>query len=69
MGRLRTKVASMVRGGEEVQQLRAQLDELRAEVAAVRGDLEAAREQSRSSVEDLTGRLGAVSERLEGLGG
>lgn len=68
MGRLRAHAAWLVRGGGEIRQLQAQLDELRGEVAAMRRDLEAAREESRSSVVDLTARVGAVGERLENLG-
>jgi hypothetical protein len=68
MGRLRAHAAWLVRGGGEIRQLQAQLDELRGEVAVMRRDLEAAREESRSSVVDLTARVGAVGERLENLG-
>lgn len=76
MGRLKTQVGWLVRGSSrtnaafaEIQQLRAQLDQLSAEVAMLRGDLEAAREESRGSVGDLTDRIGAVNQRLESLGG
>jgi uncharacterized coiled-coil DUF342 family protein len=76
MGRLRTQVGWLVRGSartnaafDEIHQLRAELDQLRAQVVALVGDLEAAREESRSSLGDLTARLSSVSERLERLGG
>ena len=75
MGRLRTQVGWLLRGSartnaafDEIHQLRAELDHLRAQVVAWAATSRR-REESRSSLGDLTARLGSVSERLERLGG
>lgn len=72
MGRLRTQVGWLLRGGDrtvaaldEIQQLRLELDQVRGELGVVRSELDAAREENRGSVADLTARVGSVSDRLE----